>query len=84
MSSQVAYLDNAATTAMLPEALEVMYREAANVGNASSLHGAGRRARRVVEESREKLAAAVGAKPQEIIFTASGTEANIIVSEVLH
>jgi cysteine desulfurase len=72
----VAYLDNAATTAMLPEALEVMYREAANVGNASSLHGAGRRARRVVEESREKLAAAVGAKPQEIIFTASGTEAN--------
>lgn len=61
---------------MLPEALEVMYREAANVGNASSLHGAGRRARRVVEESREKLAAAVGAKPQEIIFTASGTEAN--------
>jgi cysteine desulfurase len=72
----VAYLDNAATTAMLPEALDVMYREAANVGNASSLHGAGRRARRVVEESREKLAAAVGAKPQEIIFTASGTEAN--------
>ena len=72
----MAYLDNAATTAMLPEALDVMYREAANVGNASSLHGAGRRARRVVEESREKLAAAVGAKPQEIIFTASGTEAN--------
>lgn len=72
----MAYLDNAATTAMLPEALEVMYREAAIVGNASSLHGAGRRARRVVEESREKLAAAVGAKPQEIIFTASGTEAN--------
>ena len=71
-----AYLDNAATTAMLPEALEVMYRESASVGNASSLHGAGRRARRVVEESREKLAAAVGAKPQEIIFTASGTEAN--------
>lgn len=72
----VAYLDNAATTAMLPEALEVLSREAATVGNASSLHGAGRRARKVVEESREKLAAAVGAKPQEIIFTASGTEAN--------
>ena len=71
-----AYLDNAATTPMLPEALEVLYRESAQVGNASSLHGAGRRARKVVEESREKLAAAVGAKPQEIIFTASGTEAN--------
>jgi len=49
-----AYLDNAATTAMLPEALEVMLSEASQVGNASSLHGAGRRARRVVEESREK------------------------------
>ena len=61
---------------MLPEALDVLYREAATVGNASSLHGAGRRARKVVEESREKLAAALGAKPQEIIFTASGTEAN--------
>ncbi len=61
---------------MLPEALEVLYRESSQVGNASSLHGAGRRARKVVEESREKLAAAVGAKPQEIIFTASGTEAN--------
>lgn len=72
----VAYLDNAATTAMLPEALDVFYREAGTVGNASSLHGAGRRARKVVEESREKLAAAVGAKPQEVIFTASGTEAN--------
>ena len=79
-----AYLDNAATTAMLPEALEVMYRESANVGNASSLHGAGRRARRVVEESREKLAAAVGAKPQEIIFTASGTEANNLAVKGLY
>ena len=79
-----AYLDNAATTAMLPEALEVMYRESGSVGNASSLHGAGRRARRVVEESREKLAAAVGAKPQEIIFTASGTEANNLAVKGLY
>lgn len=76
MSSDVAYLDNAATTAMLPEALEVLSRESAIVGNASSLHGAGRRARKVVEESRERLAASIKAKPQEIIFTASGTEAN--------
>ena len=74
--ASVAYLDNAATTAILPEALEVLYREAATVGNASSLHGAGRRARKIIEESREKLAAAIGAKPQEVIFTASGTEAN--------
>lgn len=75
-SEKVAYLDNAATTAILPEALEVLYQEAATVGNASSLHGAGRRARKIVEESRERIAAAVGAKPQEVIFTASGTEAN--------
>ena len=75
-TANTAYLDNAATTAMLPEAIEVLTREAGVVGNASSLHGAGRRARKIVEESREKLAAAVGAKPQEIIFTASGTEAN--------
>ena len=79
-----AYLDNAATTAMLPEALEVMLSEASQVGNASSLHGAGRRARRVVEESREKIAAALGAKPQEIIFTASGTEANNLAVKGLY
>lgn len=77
----VAYLDNAATTAMLPEALNVLYREAGMVGNASSLHSAGRRARKVVEESREKLAAAIGARPQEIIFTASGTEANNLAAK---
>ena len=76
VSEKAAYLDNAATTAILPEALEVLYQEAATVGNASSLHGAGRRARKIVEESRERIAAAVGAKPQEVIFTASGTEAN--------
>ena len=84
MSTQVAYLDNAATTAMLPEALEVLNRESAVVGNASSLHGAGRRARKVVEESRERIAAAVGAKPQEIIFTASGTEANNLAVKGLY
>ena len=84
MSTQVAYLDNAATTAILPEALEVLQRESAVVGNASSLHGAGRRARKVVEESRERIAAAVGAKPQEIIFTASGTEANNLAVKGLY
>ena len=84
MNSTLAYLDNAATTAMLPEALDVLTREAATVGNASSLHGAGRRARKVVEESRERLAAAVGAKPQEVIFTASGTEANNLAVKGLY
>lgn len=83
-SNSAAYLDNAATTPILPEALEVLYRESAFVGNASSLHSAGRRARKVVEESREKLAAALGAKPQEVIFTASGTEANNLAVKGLY
>src|SRR3954469_7476246 len=71
-----AYLDHAATTPMLPEAIEAMTAELARAGNASSLHTSGRRARRVVEESREQLAAAIGAGPSEVVFTAGGTEAD--------
>jgi cysteine desulfurase len=70
------YLDHAATTPILPEALAAMVAELARVGNASSLHTSGRRARRVVEESREQLAAAIGATPGEVIFTSGGTEAD--------
>ena len=61
---------------MLPEALAAMSEELAVVGNASSLHSAGRRARRVVEESREQVAAALGAGPHEVVFTAGGTESD--------
>ena len=65
---------------MLPEAVETVtaaLREALSAaGNASSLHTAGRRARRVVEESREQLAAALGARPSEVVFTGSGTESD--------
>ena len=71
-----AYLDHAATTPMLPEAVEAMVDELGRVGNASSLHTSGRRARRVVEEAREALAAAVGSGPSEVIFTSGGTEAD--------
>jgi cysteine desulfurase len=70
------YLDHAATTPMLPEAVTAVADALGEVGNPSSLHGAGRRARRRVEESREQLAAAVGARPSEVIFTAGGTEAD--------
>ena len=76
----MAYLDHAASTPMLPEAVETVVAAVTTalsaVGNASSLHSSGRRARRVVEESREQLAAALGARPSEIIFTASGTESD--------
>ena len=70
------YLDHAATTPMLPGAREAMAERLGVTGNASSLHGAGREARRVVEESRERLAELVGARPSEIIFTSGGTEAD--------
>jgi cysteine desulfurase len=70
------YLDHAATTPMMPEAIEAVTAAMAQLGNPSSLHGSGRRARRRVEESREQLAAAVGARPSEVIFTAGGTESD--------
>ncbi len=70
------YLDHAATTPMLPEALDAMTEELAQLGNPSSLHNAGRRARRIVEESREQIAAAYGARPSEVVFTSGGTEAD--------
>ncbi|HYP44485.1 MAG TPA: cysteine desulfurase family protein [Propionibacteriaceae bacterium] len=70
------YLDHAATTPMLPVAVEAVGRELGRVGNASSLHGSGRAARRVVEESRETIASCVGARPSEVILTSGGTEAD--------
>ncbi|MCB0948108.1 MAG: cysteine desulfurase [Mycobacterium sp.] len=70
------YLDHAATTPMRPEAIEAMTAELASVGNASSLHGSGRVARRRLEESRETLAQLLGARPSEVIFTAGGTESD--------
>ena len=72
----MVYLDHAATTPMLPEAIEAMTAEFARVGNPSSLHASGRRARRVVEESREVIAEAMGARPSEVVFTSGGTEAD--------
>jgi cysteine desulfurase len=76
----VAYLDHAASTPMLPEAVDTVtlaLRDAlSTAGNASSLHSSGRRSRRVVEESREQLAAALGARPSEVVFTGSGTESD--------
>jgi cysteine desulfurase len=76
MTMSRIYLDHAATTPMVPEAVEAMTRELARIGNASSLHASGRSARRVVEESREAIAARVGARPAELIFTSGGTESD--------
>jgi cysteine desulfurase len=70
------YLDHAATTPMHPAAIEAMAAVLATVGNASSLHGTGRAARRRMEESRETLAQLLGARPSEVVFTAGGTESD--------
>ncbi|HEX2313311.1 MAG TPA: cysteine desulfurase family protein [Thermomonospora sp.] len=72
----MTYLDHAATTPMLPEAVEAMTAELGRLGNPSSLHAVGRRARRVVEESREIIAESFDARPSEVIFTGGGTEAD--------
>lgn len=72
----MTYLDHAATTPMLPEAVAAMTEALPAVGNASSLHSSGRRARRVVEEAREVVAGALGAKPSEVLFTGGGTESD--------
>jgi cysteine desulfurase len=73
---RTTYLDHAATTPMLPVAAEALTREMGQVGNASSLHASGRRARRVVEESRETIGRALGARPGDVVFTSGGTEAD--------
>ncbi|GAA1560969.1 cysteine desulfurase family protein [Kribbella lupini] len=73
---RTVYLDHAATTPMLPAAIEAMASHLGRTGNASSLHGSGRAARRTVEESRETIAEALGALPSEVVFTSGGTEAD--------
>lgn len=72
----MTYLDHAATTPMLPESIAAVAEQLARVGNASSLHTSGRSARRTVEEARERLAAALDARPSEVIFTGGGTESD--------
>ncbi|MFE1326857.1 cysteine desulfurase family protein [Streptomyces sp. NPDC058735] len=80
----MAYLDHAATTPMLPEAAEALTARLGVTGNASSLHASGRQARRIVEEARETLAEALGARPSEIVFTSGGTEADNLAVKGLY
>lgn len=71
------YLDNAATTPVRREVVEVMNRYMLEVyGNPSSIHWFGREARKGVEEAREHVAALIGARPEEIVFTSGATEAD--------
>ena len=70
------YLDHAASTPLREEARSAMLAALDVTGNASSLHGSGRRARALLEDAREQLAHAVGAHPGEVMFTGGGTEAD--------
>jgi len=73
----MVYLDHASTTPMLPDVLAAMTPFfTAEPGNPSSLHASGRRARRAVEEAREAIALALGARPSEVVFTGGGTESD--------
>jgi cysteine desulfurase len=73
-----SYFDWNATTPLRPAAREAMAEALAVAGNPSSVHAEGRAARRVVEQAREQVAALVGAKPPDVFFTSSGTEANML------
>lgn len=80
----MVYLDHAATTEVRPEVIADVAAQLGALGNPSSLHAHGRSARRVVEESREHIADAVGATPHEVVFTAGGTESNNIAIKGLY
>jgi len=69
------FLDHAATTSLRPEAREAWLRATQTVGNPSSVHGAGQAARRLLEDARERVAAALDCDPIEVVFTSGGTEA---------
>src|SRR5260370_40268064 len=74
---ELIYLDNNATTPMLPAVGKAMQPFLADVfGNPASAHGAGRQARRALEDARERTAALLGAHPDEAVFTSGATEAN--------
>src|SRR6187397_3295391 len=72
------YLDWNATTPLRPEARQAMAAAWEVAGNPSSVHAEGRQARRLVEDARAAVAAAVGARPQDVVFTSGGTEANTL------
>src|SRR3984885_6938973 len=71
------YLDYNATTPVEPQVLDAMLPYfSADFANASSIHTPGQRARAAVETAREQVAALIGARPQEIVFTSGGTESD--------
>ena len=77
MPARRVYLDNSATTPVDPRVAALMARAVVETfGNASSVHGFGQQARAAVDRARREIAALIGARPNEIVFTSGGTEAN--------
>lgn len=75
MTKRNVYLDYNASAPLRPDALEAMLSAARAGGNPSSIHGAGRRAKAIVDAAREQVAVAVGARPDNLVFTSGATEA---------
>ncbi len=78
------YFDHAATTPMVDAALNALNTQLKKLGNASSLHSAGRAVRKDLEAAREEIAHAINCAPSEVIFTATGTEANNLAIKGLY
>jgi cysteine desulfurase len=76
MAKRQIYLDHNATTPLHPQVKETMQKAMDAFGNPSSLHSFGRQAQQLVEEARETVSSFIGAEPDEVIFTGSGSEAN--------
>jgi cysteine desulfurase len=76
--SERAYFDWNATAPLRPQARAAAMAALDVCGNPSSVHGEGRAARRLIETAREQVAALVGAKPRNVVFTSGGTEANML------
>jgi cysteine desulfurase len=79
----MVYLDANATEPLRPEARAAVLAALEMTGNPSSVHAAGRAARRVLEDAREQLAACFGALPQNLVFTSGGTEADTLAVHAL-
>jgi len=79
MSSERSYLDHNATSPLRPEARAAMLEAMELVGNPSSVHAEGRAAKALMERARRQVASLCGAKPEQVVFTSGGTEANNLV-----
>lgn len=75
MTTQI-YMDYNATAPVFPAVIDAMAAALAHTGNASSVHGFGRAARKMVENARQQIAETINARPAQIIFTGGGTESN--------